>query len=190
MWPVILKDWNIPWLKKSCSTFCNSFNANVFSALSVIIYRFRQVLKQSSQFHCNNKFLMNFFLFWVDFPELLSCLCRSFSRQKNLHHRLPKLFVGMPVVRTDGRSVDVRSGDAKFSRMGNLPHFLTHGASLLMLSVTAAWVSYYWWDRWGQILWLCALKLSLERQTYFTKDLVCLIFVSINSALNVGVSVG
>ena len=36
---------------------------------------------------------------------------------------------------------------AKFSSMGSLPHFLTHGSSLLMVSVTAACVSYYCWDR-------------------------------------------
>ena len=36
--------------------------------------------------------------------------------------------IGMPVVRTDGRAVGVRSRDYKFSRMGNLPHFLTHDA--------------------------------------------------------------
>ena len=40
-------------------------------------------------------------------------------------------YIGMPVVRTDGRAVG-RSvyGHVitKFSRMGSLPHFLTHGA--------------------------------------------------------------
>ena len=64
---------------------------------------------------------------------------------KNPHHRLPKLFVGVPVVRADGRSVGQSMYGhviAKFSRMGSSPHFLTHGASLLMLSVTATCVSY------------------------------------------------
>ena len=34
-----------------------------------------QSLKRSSRFDYNNKFLINLFLFWVDFPELVSCLC-------------------------------------------------------------------------------------------------------------------
>ena len=42
------------------------------------------------------------------------------------------LYIGMPVVRTDGRSL-ARSvyGHviSKFSRMGRLPHFLSHGAT-------------------------------------------------------------
>ena len=59
----------------------------------------------------------NFSLFRVDFPELLSCLrfrkcgCHSFSRQKTLTTDYPKFCVGMPVVRTDGRAVGVRSRD-------------------------------------------------------------------------------
>ena len=43
------------------------------------------------------------------------------------------LYIGMPVVRTEGRA----SGRSvyghvitKFSRMGSLPHFFTHGAPL------------------------------------------------------------
>ena len=65
---------------------------------------------------------------------------------KNPHDRVPKLFVGMPVVRTVGRSM-YGHVIAKFSPMRSLPHFLTHGSSLLMVSVTAACVSYYCWDR-------------------------------------------
>ena len=53
--------------------------------------------KRSSWFHYNNKFVINFSLFWIDFPELLSCLC--FTQQglpfvfepKNPHHRLTKI---------------------------------------------------------------------------------------------------
>ena len=36
-------------------------------------------------------------------------------------------YICMPVVRTDDRSVG-RSVITKFSRMGSLPHFLSHGA--------------------------------------------------------------
>ena len=38
----------------------------------------------------------------------------------------------MPVVQTVGRAV-YGHGIAKFSRMGSLPHFLTHGAPLRTL---------------------------------------------------------
>ena len=41
----------------------------------------------------------------------------------------------MPVVRTDGRAVGRAVYGhviAKFSRMGSLPHILTHGAPLLI----------------------------------------------------------
>ena len=42
--------------------------------------------------------MINFFLFWVDFPELVvyalqNAGCHSFSRQKNPHHRLPEILV-------------------------------------------------------------------------------------------------
>ena len=49
-----------------------------------------------------------------------------------LPHLLIELFyISMPVVRTDSRSsVGVRSRDYQFSRMGNLPHFLTNAAPL------------------------------------------------------------
>ena len=43
-----------------------------------------------------------------------------------------KFCVGMPVVRTDGGAVGVQSRDYKCSRMGSLPHFLSHGAPLLI----------------------------------------------------------
>ena len=45
-----------------------------------------------------------------------------------LFRSYPKFCVGMPVVRTDGRA----GGHVitKFSRMGSLPHFVTHGAPL------------------------------------------------------------
>ena len=43
--------------------------------------------------------------------------------------------------RTIGRSVGVRSRDCKFSQMGSLPHFLTHGAPLRALR--ARELSYY-----------------------------------------------
>jgi len=60
-------------------------------------------------------------------------LHNSFSRQRTLTTDCPKLWVGRPVVRTYGRAGE-RSvyGHviAKFSRMGSLPHFFTHGASL------------------------------------------------------------
>ena len=80
----------------------------------------------------------NFFLFSVDFPELLSCLC--FTKRglpfvfapKNPHHRLPE------ILRWYACGADGRSGGrsvyghviTKFSRMGSLPHFVTHGAPL------------------------------------------------------------
>ena len=64
--------------------------------------------------------------------------CHSFSRQKTLTTDYPKFYVGMPVVRRDGEAVG-RSvyGHviAKFSRIGSLPHFLTHGAPLQYLCV-------------------------------------------------------
>ena len=51
-----------------------------------------------------------------------------------LSYLLIELFdIGMPVVRTDGRSVGRSvSGHVitKFSRMGSLPHFFTHSAPL------------------------------------------------------------
>ena len=60
-------------------------------------------------------------------------LHNSFSRQKTLTVDNPKLWVGIPVVQTDGRAGE-RSvyGHviAKFSRMGSLPHLFTHGAPL------------------------------------------------------------
>jgi len=40
-----------------------------------LIHRFSQGLKRTSRFHHNNKFLINFSLFWVDFPEILRYLC-------------------------------------------------------------------------------------------------------------------
>ena len=50
--------------------------------------------------------------------------------EKDIH------YIGMPVVRTDGR-VGGRSVYGhmitKFSRMGSLPHFFTHGAPLRVL---------------------------------------------------------
>ena len=57
------------------------------------------------------------------------------SRQNNLelHFGCQLFYIGMSVVRTDGRAVG-RSVYGhmitKFSRMGSLPHFLTHGAPL------------------------------------------------------------
>ena len=46
-------------------------------------------------------------------------------------------YIGMPVVRTDGRAVGRSVGRsvyghviAKFSRMGRLPHFISYGAPL------------------------------------------------------------
>ena len=39
-------------------------------------------------------------------------------------------YAGMPVVRTDGGRMGVRSGDYQISRMGRLPHFLRYGATL------------------------------------------------------------
>jgi len=70
--------------------------------------------------------IINFLVFWVYFPELLSCLFFTkrglpfvFARQKTLTTDYPKFCVGMPVVRTD------------FSQMGSLPHsLLTHVALL------------------------------------------------------------
>ena len=46
------------------------------------------------------------------------------------------VYVGMPVVRKDGRSGGwsvYGQVITKFSRMGSLPHFLTHGAPLQAL---------------------------------------------------------
>ena len=84
----------------------------------------------------------NFFLFWVDFLELLRCLCFTKGglpfvfAQKTLTTDYPKFGVGIPVVRTDGgaggRSVYGHVFD-KFSRLGSLPHFLTHCAPLRAL---------------------------------------------------------
>ena len=59
---------------------------------------------------------------------------RFLSVAFGLPYLLIELFViGMPVVRTDGRAGG-RSVDGhvitKFSRMGSLPHFFTHGAPL------------------------------------------------------------
>ena len=84
-----------------------------------------------------------FRLYW-----LFCCLC--FTRRRWLCDFLPKtpavafglpyllielFYIGKPVVRTDGlsggRSVGVRSrAITKFSRMGRLLHFLTHGGPL------------------------------------------------------------
>ena len=56
-----------------------------------------------------------------------------FRAKKTLTTDYPKFCVGMPVVRTDGRAGG-RSAYGhvitKFSRMGSLPHFVTHGAPL------------------------------------------------------------
>ena len=82
--------------------------------------------------------MKNFFLFWVDFPELLSCLCFTKRRlpfvfaPKNPHHRLPE------ILRWYACGADGRSGGrsvychviTKFSQVGCLPHFVTHGAPL------------------------------------------------------------
>ena len=48
-----------------------------------------------------------------------------FRAKKTLSTDYPKFCIGMPVVRTVYGHVI-----AKFSRMGRLPHFLTHGAPL------------------------------------------------------------
>ena len=54
-----------------------------------------------------------------------SVVCRL---EFGLPYLLIELFyICMPVVRTDDRSVG-RSVITKFSRMGRLPHFLSHGA--------------------------------------------------------------
>ena len=59
--------------------------------------------------------------------------CHSFLHQKTLTTDYPKFCIGMPVVQTDGwaggRSVHSHV-ITKFSWMGSLPHFLTHGAML------------------------------------------------------------
>ena len=93
-----------------------------------------------------------FRLYW-----LFCCLC--FTRRRWLCHFPPKqprvafglpyllielFYIGMPVVRTDcragGGSV-YRHVITKFSQMGSLPHFLTHGAPLRALR--AREVRYY-----------------------------------------------
>ena len=66
---------------------------------------------------------------------------RFLSVAFGLPYLLIELFdIGMPVVRTDGRAVG-RSvyGHVitKFSRMGSLPHFFTHGAPLRALRARA-----------------------------------------------------
>ena len=76
-----------------------------------------------------------FFLFWVDFPELLNCL--SFTKRglpfvftpKIPHHRLPEILVCL----WWGRAVSALSSDCQISRMGSLTHFLTHGLPLRAL---------------------------------------------------------
>ena len=79
---------------------------------------------------------MNFFLFLVDFPELLSCLCLAkrgltlFLRQKTLTTYYPKFCLGMPLLGGGGQSV-YGHVTAKFCRMGSLPRFLTNGAPRL-----------------------------------------------------------
>ena len=45
-------------------------------------------------------------------------------------------YIGMPVVHTDGRAYD--HVITKFSRIGRLPHFLTHGAPLSAFRVLSA----------------------------------------------------
>ena len=55
---------------------------------------------------------------------------RFLSVAFGLPYLLIELFdIGMPVVRTDGRAV-YGHVITKFSRMGSLPHFFTHGAPL------------------------------------------------------------
>ena len=62
----------------------------------------------------------------------------AISRQNSLDLHLGSLYllielfhIGMPVVRTDGRAYG--HAITKFSRMGRLPYFLTHGAPLRAL---------------------------------------------------------
>ena len=71
----------------------------------------------------------NFFLFWVDFAELLSCLCFTkrgwpfaFAPKTPTTDYL-KFCVGMPVVQTDGRAVGVRSRDYQIFSDGQFTIF-------------------------------------------------------------------
>jgi len=54
--------------------------------------------------------------------------CHSFSHQKTLTTDYPKFCIGMPVVLMNSRAHS--HVIAKFSQIGSLPHFLTHGAPL------------------------------------------------------------
>ena len=72
-----------------------------------------------------------------------ACVCRRYFRRERSDDRecvcclqasiwvayllIELFYICMPVVRTDDRSVG-RSVITKFSRMGRLPHFLSHGA--------------------------------------------------------------